>query len=235
VVHLAAISRDPDCRADPGKAFDINVNGTLNVAAAALKRGAPQLVFASSEWVYGDVRNDEIQREDRSIDVTAMKSEYALSKIVGEQLLKLTSGLPAVTVLRFGIVYGPRTSNWAAVESLFNAARTQDEIKIGSAATARRFIHVDDIASGILASLGRSGFEVFNLSGDRPITLGEVVENSAALHGRQVRVVETNPAQPSIRNPDNAKARAELAWKPAFDIQAGLADLKSFFEASSRG
>src|SRR5258705_10544568 len=82
VVHLAAISRDPDCRANPREAFDVNVNGTLNVAAAARARGAAQLIFASSEWVYGDVRNDEVQLEERPIDVTAMKSEYALSKIV---------------------------------------------------------------------------------------------------------------------------------------------------------
>ena len=38
VVHLAAISRDPDCRADPRGAFDINVSGTLNLAAAAKKK-----------------------------------------------------------------------------------------------------------------------------------------------------------------------------------------------------
>ena len=54
VVHLAAISRDPDCRADPRGAFDVNVTGTLNVAAAAEKRKARQLIFASSEWVYAD-------------------------------------------------------------------------------------------------------------------------------------------------------------------------------------
>jgi nucleoside-diphosphate-sugar epimerase len=37
--------------------------------------------------------------------------------------------------------------------------------------TARRFIHVEDIVSSILASRERSGCEVFNLSGDRPISL----------------------------------------------------------------
>jgi UDP-glucose 4-epimerase len=234
-VHLAAISRDPDCRADPRGAFDINVNGTLNVAAAAAKRGARQLIFASSEWVYGDVRNDEVQREDRPIDVTGMKSEYALSKIVAEQLLKLTCTLPAVTVLRFGIVYGPRPSNWSAVESLFNATRSKDEITVGAGATARRFIHVQDIVSGVLAGRGRAGFEIFNLSGDRPYSLGEVVAVSSQLNGRQVRLIESNPAAPSIRNPDNGKARASLGWRPAFDLQAGLADLKRFFDASSEG
>ena len=230
VVHLAAISRDPDCRADPGGAFDINVQGTFNVIAAAQKSGARQLVFASSEWVYGDVRNDEVQLEDQAVDITTMKSEYAISKIVSEQTLRLSCTLPAVTVLRFGIVYGPRMANWSAVESLFNAARQQDEIKIGSVRTARRFIHLEDIISGILACRGRSGYEIFNLSGDAPVSLGEVVETSAKLWGRTVKIVETNPNQPSIRNPDNAKARANLGWAPEFDLSAGLLDLKKFFE-----
>jgi UDP-glucose 4-epimerase len=230
VVHLAAISRDPDCRADPREAFDINVQGTFNVASAAQKKSARQLVFASSEWVYGDVRNDEIQLEDRAIDITTMKSEYAITKIVSEQALRLACTLPSVTVLRFGIVYGPRTANWSAVENLFNAARKEDEIKIGSAHTARRFIHVEDIISGILASRGRSGFEIFNLSGDKPISLGDVVKTSSDVWGRTVRVVETNPSHPSIRNPDNAKARASLGWAPEFDLLSGLMDLKKFFE-----
>jgi nucleoside-diphosphate-sugar epimerase len=232
VVHLAAVSRDPDCRADPKGAFDVNVNGTLNVAAAARRRNAAQLIFASSEWVYGDVRNDEVQVEEQSIDVTGMKSEYALSKIVAEQLLKLTSNGSAVTVLRFGIVYGPRPANWSAVEALFNSVRTNDEVTVGARATARRFIHVDDIASGILASRGRAGFEIFNLSGDRPVTLGEIVDTSARLLGRRVRVLEKNPSQPSVRNPDNTKARSALGWAPSFGIEEGLTDLKAFFDRS---
>jgi nucleoside-diphosphate-sugar epimerase len=228
VVHLAAISRDPDCRADPKAAFDVNVTGTLNLAAAAQKRGASQFIFASSEWVYGDVSNDEVQLETRPIDVTAMKSEYALSKIVAEQCLRLSFQLPAITILRFGIVYGPRALNWSAVESLLNAVRTQDEVKVGAAKTARRFIHVDDIVSGILASRGRSGFEIFNLSGDRPISLGEVIETSMRVVGRRPKIVETNPTQPSIRNPDNGKARAQLGWTPSIDLDRGLRSVADF-------
>lgn len=232
VVHLAAISRDSDCRADPRAAFDINVHGTLNISAAAQKRRAKQIVFASSEWVYGDVRNDAVQHEESPVNVTAVKSEYALTKIVGEQCLRLGCTLPAVTVLRFGIVYGPRPSNWSAVESLFNAARTQDEITIGAARTARRFIHVEDIVSGILASRASAGFETYNLTGDALISLGDVVKASAQLWNRPVKIVETNPGQPSIRNPDNTRARTRLQWTPQFDLAAGLADLKRFFEAS---
>ncbi len=228
VVHLAAISRDPDCRSDPKGAFDINVTGTLNVAQAAQQRRASQLIFASSEWVYGDVANDEVQHEDSSIDVTSMTSEYALSKIVTEQLLKLSFSSLAVTVLRFGIVYGPRPSNWSAVEHLFEAVRTKEEVTVGALATARRFIHVDDIVSGILASRGRTGFDVFNVSGDRPVTLGEVIEESCRLLGRKVVITEKAPDQPSVRNPDNSKARSRLGWKPQIDLVTGLTDLKNY-------
>lgn len=225
VVHLAAISRDPDCRADPRGAFDVNVTGTLNVAAAAEKRRAMQLVFASSEWVYGEVRNDDVQREDHPIDVTAIKSEYALTKIVGEQCLKLTCRLPAVTVLRFGIVYGPRASNWSAVEALFHAVREKDIVSVGSLATGRRFIHVEDIVAGILKSSGRTGFEIFNLSGNTIITLREIVEQSAELLGRRPPVDEKNPQAISIRNADNVKARQVLGWEPKIGLKDGLATL----------
>ena len=225
VVHLAAISRDPDCRADPRGAFDVNVTGTLNVAAAAEKRRATQFIFASSEWVYGEVGNDDVQREDHPIDVTAIRSEYALTKIVGEQCLKLASKLRAVTVLRFGIVYGPRTSNWSAVEALFNAVREKDVVSVGSLATGRRFIHVEDIVGGILKTVGRTGFEIFNLSGNSVITLGEVVEQSAELLGRRPPVDEKNPKAISIRNPDNTKARQVLGWKPEIGLRDGLATL----------
>ena len=234
VVHLAAISRDPDCRADPRTAFDVNVTGTLNLAAAAQKRGARQFIFASSEWVYGGVRNNETQREDQPIDITAMTSEYALSKIVAEQCLKLSFQLPAMTILRFGIVYGPRPANWSAVESLFNSVLTKDEVKVGALNTARRFIHVDDIVSGILASCGRTGFEIFNPSFDRLIGLGDVIEASMKICGRRPKVVETNPSQVSIRNPDNAKARAALNWAPLIDLAAGLGTLADFMANTRR-
>jgi nucleoside-diphosphate-sugar epimerase len=226
VVHLAAISRDPDCRADPRGAFDINVNGTLNVAAAAEKRKSKQIIFASSEWVYGDVDNEGVQLEDQPIDVTAMKSEYAITKIVGEQCLKLTCKLPGVTVLRFGIVYGPRPSNWSAVEALFNTVREKDVISVGSLATGRRFIHVDDIVSGILKSVGRTGFEIFNLSGNKVITLGDVVQQSAEILGKNPKVEEKNAQAVSIRNPDNAKVRKVLGWEPKIGLRDGLATLK---------
>jgi nucleoside-diphosphate-sugar epimerase len=229
LVHLAAISRDRDCRENTGLAFDINVNGTLNLMKAARARGVRQFVFASSEWVYGDIGGiDKVQREDDPIDITHMTSEYAITKLVGEQLLRISAqrGFCPVTVLRFSIVYGSRPKPMTAVEGLLREVGELDVVDInGSASSARRFIYVDDIASGIIASLGQTGFQIFNLSGDRLVSLRDVFDAASKLLGRTPQLKETDPAAITIRNPDNARAKSILGWAPRIDIASGLAKL----------
>jgi UDP-glucose 4-epimerase len=226
VVHLAAISRDGDCRNNPRLAFDVNVNGTLNVARACHERNVRQLIFASTEWVYGNSAS-VAQREDDPIDVTRVAGEYALTKITAERALMLACprDIEHLTILRFGIVYGPRPSNWSAVESLFAKTASDDAIAVGDLATARRFVHVDDIAAGILAAVGRTGCEVFNLSGDDLITLEQIIATGSKIHGTAPAVSESQPGSASIRNPDNAKAAAVLGWRPAINLEAGLRSL----------
>src|SRR5262245_31359023 len=52
IVHLAALSRDADCKGRDYSCFDVNVMGTLNLMNAAIRRACRQFIFASSEWVY---------------------------------------------------------------------------------------------------------------------------------------------------------------------------------------
>ena len=73
VVHLAAVSRDSDCAANPTLANKINIEGTLNLLRSAQKQNAGQLIFASSEWVYGQVSNDDEQSIATSYALTALK------------------------------------------------------------------------------------------------------------------------------------------------------------------
>lgn len=227
VIHLAAISRDVDCKADPRLAYDVNILGTINLFQAAQHRGAGQFIFASSEWVYGQTHGHAAQTEDQIIDMAMIRSEYALSKIAGEQILRLAhlQGQCPVTILRFGIIYGPRPGNWSAVESLFHAVRTQETVTVGSLATARRFIHVSDIANGIYSAMGRDGYEVFNLSGDKLITLRDIIEQSVEIWDRRPEVLETDPRNANVRNPENRKARTELGWAPMLDLKGGLSTL----------
>jgi UDP-glucose 4-epimerase len=230
IIHLAALSRDPDCRGKPYECFDVNVMGTLNLMNASSMKKVKQFVFASSEWVYDEFKENEIKDEGAFINIFNHHSEYALSKLVSENNLrqKYEQGFCSVTILRFGIIYGPRKNNWAAVESILNTIKNQSEVKVGSLRNARRFIHISDIANGIRKSIGLTGFNILNLTGDKLITMKDLIEKSQIVLGKSVKIIETDPSQRNIRNPSNEKAKQILLWKPEIDLETGLKSILPF-------
>lgn len=232
IVHLAALSKDPDCRGQARKCFDSNVMATLRLMDIAAEKNCKQFVFASSEWVYSHYLEEASVTEETLIDISKHTSEYALSKLVSEANLRqrFRQGFCDVTILRFGIVYGPRESNWCALESLMHQAATQDIVLVGSGDTARQFIHVDDVARGIGASLGHSGFDIFNIQGEQLVTLRDVVETSATLFNRTVALQESNPDAPSIRTVSGAKAAKVLGFTPEISLQDGIRSVATFLE-----
>lgn len=227
IIHLAALSRDADCKNRAYECFDVNVMGTLNLIKAAITKNVKQFIFASSEWVYDEFKNNEEKDEKSYINVVNHNSEYAFSKLVSEINLRqqYKNGFCNVTILRFGIIYGPRKSNWSAVESIFNGVKNQTEIVIGSAKTGRRFTHVSDIANGIIKSIGLEGFNVINLTSNKIFTLQEIIETSQKILNKSVKIIETNPSQISLRNPSNDKAKKLLQWEPRIDLETGLKTL----------
>lgn len=230
LIHLAALSRDSDCKRKALECFDINVMGTLNLIRAASIKRVKQFIFASSEWVYDEFKADDEKDEDSYINAANLDSEYAFSKLVSEINLRqqYKNGFCNVTVLRFGIIYGPRKSNWSAVESIFNGVKNKPEITIGSLKTGRRFVHVSDIARGIIMSIGLKGFNIINLTSNKIITLQDIIETSQKILNKSARVIETNPSQVNLRNPSNSKAKKILDWAPKVDLETGLRTLLDY-------
>ncbi|KKU60163.1 MAG: hypothetical protein UX81_C0003G0023 [Parcubacteria group bacterium GW2011_GWA2_47_12] len=224
IIHLAAVSRESDCKKDLKNCFDVNAGGTINIIDAAIKNKAHNFIFASSEWVYGE--SEAVKKEtDQTLNTS---SPYALSKIIGECALRqrYEESKMNVVVLRFGIIYGPRKNNWAAVESLFNSVATKDTVEVGSLKTGRNFIHVSDIASGIIASLRLPGFNIINLAGSQLITLGDILDESCKILGRHLKIIDQG--KPSVvRSISNQKAKEILNWEPAYDLEKGLKNIKS--------
>ncbi len=227
LIHLAALSRDPDCKGKSFECFDINVMGTLNVIRAAVKKNVKQIIFASSEWVYNEFKEGEEKNEESFIDISKHTSEYALSKLVSESNLRQISqqGVKNITILRFGIIYGPRLNSLSAVESIFNNVKTKNEIQVGSLKNGRRFVHITDIAKGISKTIGLEGFNIINLTSDKIITLGEIIEKSQKILNKSIKVIETDPKNINVRNPSNKKAKRILGWNTEIDIEKGLKTL----------
>ena len=230
IVHLAALSRDPDCRGKAMDCFDSNVMATLRLMDIAAAKQCKQFIFTSSEWVYSHFPEGEDVTEETLIDISRHTSEYALSKLVSEANLRQrhAQGFCHSTIVRLGIVYGPRASNWCAVESLMMQVYEKEQIQVGSAATGRRFIHVDDVARGILSTVGQEGFEIFNLQGSTMVTLRDVVETSGKLFGKSVEILESAPDNVSIRTVSGQKAKERLGFEPSISIHEGLESVAKF-------
>jgi len=230
IIHLAALSTDPLCKGKPYECFDINVMGTLNLMNAVMKKNVKQFIFASSEWVYNGFIGNEEKDEESIIDITKVSSEYALSKIVSETNLRqqYEFGFCDATILRFGIIYGHKDGNGSAVESIARKVKNCEKITTASLKTGRRFVHVTDIARGIISSLGLKNFNIINLSGDKVNTLEEIIEVSQRIFQKKIEVIETDSEYPDIRNPSNKKAAEILNWRPEISLEEGLKSIFSF-------
>ena len=237
VVHLAALSTSGQCADNPGAAVDVNIMGSLNLWKAAVDAGARRFVFASTEWVYGNAGGDEAVTEGADISLNSLTDTYAITKAAAESLLAAAPGDIDLAILRFGIVYGPRSSGWSAAESLLSAVANSDEVRVGSLRTSRRFIHVDDVAAAVVMATLGTGSYTLNIAGSRLVTLGEVVEVAQGILDKHVEVLETSPEGVTVRNPDPSLAREVLGWHPQIEFEQGLhqvAEHLGFAQARSR-
>jgi UDP-glucose 4-epimerase len=211
-------------------ALDANLRATALILENAVKSKASHFVFASSEWVYPELPKIVSQSEKDELKLTSLNSLYAMTKLFGESLIRVDSKIP-YTILRFGIVYGPRFPPGSAAESIAWKIYLNEEVKIGSKNTARRFIHVSDLINGILkcVEIGPSFLnqKTINLSGAELVSLYDVANASNQILNKSIQIIETGGIA-SIRNPVNALAFELLDWKPKIDLKIGLLECLTF-------
>ena len=82
----------------------------------------------------------------------------------------------------------------------------------------RNFVHVDDLASAILAAIDHPGArqQLFNISMDSPVDYGEVAAYLGRTRGLDAVDIESRFHSTWL---DNAKARQVLGWRPAYDLE----------------
>jgi nucleoside-diphosphate-sugar epimerase len=139
-----------------------------------------------------------------------------------EDFIRVNSDNLNYSILRFGIVYGPRNTPGSSLESLALKVWQNQDIEIGSGLTARNFIYVEDLIFGIIQSVEHSkSKEIYNLSGDHLINLGNIIDATSDILSRRNKYIETGQV-PSIRNPINTKARTDFFWEPKTSIEQGI-------------
>jgi UDP-glucose 4-epimerase len=224
IIHLASLSTDSLCRENPALAIDANLRATLLVLENAKKSRAAHFLFASSEWVYPERSEVTDQRESDHLDLADLTSLYAMTKLFGESLIRSTSLVP-YTILRFGIVYGPRKEPGSSAESIALKVYAGDEINVGSKDTARRFIFIEDLITGIVQSALKGpdllNTKILNLAGSELVSLDQIVFAANEILDKSSKIIDGGKIA-SIRNPLIDETSRILGWSPQINIREGL-------------
>jgi predicted dehydrogenase/nucleoside-diphosphate-sugar epimerase len=177
--------------------FAVTVDGTRNLARAALVAGVQRFVHLSSIAVHG-TEAEGVLDESTPVRPTC-GDDYSESKAAAEKevLKAAAAGLPAV-VLRPGNVYGPfsKTFSVRPVQYLRRGAL----VLAGSAETPSNTVYVDNLVQAIVRGLEAPAEaargEVFTISEGDEWTWGEFYGYFARALGATVR---TAPAEPPPR------------------------------------
>lgn len=225
VYHLAAVILSDD----PGEYQRINVNGTRNMVAEALRAGVGHFVLVSS-----------------AAAMDPASSPYARSKYETEEILKNQRQM-AWTIVRPTLVY---ERGGGQEFMLFMAALERFPVVpfVGRGAALKNPVHSDDLVRGLAAIAGNpvTHGKTYNFSGGEAITILELACLILRHRGRQrpfvhlplplCRVLaclgERLLRHPPLTlygisrieaeaNPDNSEARRDLGYNP-IGVREGL-------------
>ena len=226
VFHLAA---EPGVRPSWGRRFDRyvhnNVVATQRLLEATASRPDRRFVYASSSSVYGDAAGLPTPEDA----LPQPLSPYGVTKLAAEQLCGLyhaERGVAAVA-LRYFSVYGPRQRPDMAFRRFCHAALDGEPIRLyGDGRQTRDFTFVADVvaATRAAAESPQAPGGVYNVGGGARVSLNRALEVLAAVAGRPLNIRRQARETGDVLHTgaDIGRARADLGYAPATDLEAGL-------------
>lgn len=153
IIHLAALSNDPLGNLNPAITYDINHQGSVELARKAKAAGVKRFLFSSSCSMYGAAGEAALDETARFNPVTP----YAESKVLVERdLVTLADDNFSPVYLRNATAYGvsPRHRFDLVLNNLVAWALTTGQVYIKSDGTPwRPVVHIEDISRAFLAAL----------------------------------------------------------------------------------
>ncbi len=224
VFHLAAHGAY-SWQTDEEAIFAANVVATDNVVAACRRAGVPALVHTGSSSEYGAA--DHAPGEDEAV---RPNSYYALTKAWATLAVQHAG----YTSLRLYSVYGPWEDPRRFVATLVEHGLEGRLPPLADPATARDFVHVDDVVEALLAAAAagsdrsqNDGGSVYNVGTGVQTSLRDAVEVA-----RRTFALDAEPAWATLAPrswdtdvwvADSRRATAKLGWRATTGFADGFA------------
>jgi UDP-glucose 4-epimerase len=235
IFHEGAIASVPRSIANPLATNEANVTGTLNVLVAARDCGVRKVLFASSSSVYGNTPTLP-KREDM---IPNPLSPYAVSKLSGEQYLKVFSevyGFKTIS-LRYFNVFGPRQdpkSEYAAVIPTFitKILRHESPTIYGDGGQTRDFTYVKDVVQANIRAMESDAQGVFNVAYCKRINLKELANLIMEITGITVPLMYESPRIGDVRDSlaDIHRARDAFGYAPEYTVLTGMEETIAWYQ-----
>lgn len=215
IYHLAALSSPKFCEENKKLAWDVNVNGTLNLLEK-LEEGQ-KIIFTSSAHVYN--RSSHPHSEDEPLNSPDF---YGLTKKAAEELIEYYSEKKgfAYTILRFFNIYGPKQGKGFLIPDIIEKYRTGGEIEIINPDARRDFIYISDAVAALIKAINAEG--IYNIGSGKGTKIGEIYSLiRKEMNAKEVieNVIKRNE---DALIADATKAEKELGWKPKVSLEEGI-------------
>ena len=238
VLHAATLHK-PHVGSHGRQAFaDTNVTGTLTLLEEAVAAGVESFVFTSTTSVFGRALTPPPGAAAAWITedvVPVPRNIYGVTKTAAEDLCEIISrdhGLP-VAVLRVSRFF-PEADDRDDVRTVYPDANVKANEYL------YRRVDIADVVDAHLLAMSRApaiGFGKYIVSASTPFTRGDLAglgQDAPAVVRRLFPGQEREYARrgwamfPTIdRVYVNARARAELGWRPRYDFRHVLGQLKA--------
>lgn len=223
IIHTAVV-RQKAAEQNPKKALHVNVQGTKNIIAAAVK-GKLRIVYPSSAGVYGlKVITQKPIPETFQLNPG---TTYARTKVQSETLLVK---YPNSVILRFPSLFGPFAGDTSTGNTLIRkmiiAALQHRQVVLDNPFPPSEHLYVKDAAHAMLLVLHAhlAKYMIFNIGTGRLVSYAQILARvKKQIPSARIKMQRARGTVDFRNRPmDCRRAQRELGFKPQFSLEEAL-------------
>lgn len=238
VIHMASYIQMGESFKNPGKYYENNVFGFLNLMEAMVKTKTNNLILSSSAGVYGNPEKLPIEENDKKDPL----NPYGETKYIMERILSDYDdayGVKSIAIRYFNAAGAaldgskgeahPEESH--LIPNILTKALKDEEVEIfgddyetPDGTCVRDYIHVLDLAENHTLALEylsqNQKSDVFNAGIGKGYSNKEVIQEVEKVMGQKLKV-KYGPRRPGDANElyaSNEKMKKTLNWEPKYEL-----------------
>ena len=191
---------------------------------SARKGSIKRIVYGSTTWVYSESIQNNV---DETSPLLAPSHFYTATKLAGEYYCQSYNKLYGmeITILRYGIPYGPRARDGAVLPIFARKALNGEPLTIaGDGLQFRKFVYVEDLAEGNALALKKCAIDkIYNLDGKEKVTIKQMAETIKKIVGNvKIEYTPTRPGDFVGKEVSSERAKEELGWEANTSFEEGV-------------